>query len=566
MSLVGNLEDLGLGEILQIVSLSRRSGVLSLSSRGREGRISFRQGQVIRATSPTYQEGLGEVLVRKGLIDQEILRRALSIQKGEGFKERLGTILIKYFQVPTAAIEDVVREQIENVVYSLFDWTDGTFDFELQENLEAVDDVGMDPMQFMLDQGLNPQYLAMEGTRLIDERRHQGEETDSEQPMAQTPPVEEGLDLNFNLIESPNFLSSPRLSAATDGKPLLVMVDDNADTLGALAPYLENGGYAVCPFARGEDAITELAALYRSGQRPTALIDVLMPRMDGAGVLGGVELLDLIKDNFPDIPVLAMTDYHNSEAEWKVRRLRFPLIMKPRKNELGDSGVLRSFAEKLLAELIRARTGSSESGWVDRVNLGDELRLEMGEESAYDHVSPVVQSTGISLLRGMLEELHNPSLGGGIILLVLRFASEFMNRAVIFNVKEDEIVGLGQFGIGDQGGLADSAIRNMKIPRGENSLLGQAIESQLSVKIKPGDNTWDNYVIEKLGGTVPTEVFIGPLVSEGKVVALLYGDNLPEKKPIGDTDSLEIFLSQAGLAMEKAILQRRLKEKGLEGM
>ncbi|PLY11667.1 MAG: hypothetical protein C0624_01655 [Desulfuromonas sp.] len=30
MSLVGNLEDLGLGEILQIVSLSRKSGVLTL--------------------------------------------------------------------------------------------------------------------------------------------------------------------------------------------------------------------------------------------------------------------------------------------------------------------------------------------------------------------------------------------------------------------------------------------------------------------------------------------------------------------------------------------------------
>jgi len=48
------------------------------------------------------------------------------------------------------------------------------------------------------------------------------------------------------------------------------------------------------------------------------------------------------------------------------------------------------------------------------------------------------------------------------------------------------------------------------------------------------------------------------------VVAVLYGDNLPDTKPIGDTDSLEIFLSQAGLAMEKALLQRRLKEKSRE--
>jgi hypothetical protein len=30
---------------------------------------------------------------------------------------------------------------------------------------------------------------------------------------------------------------------------------------------------------------------------------------------------------------------------------------------------------------------------------------------------------------------------------------------------------------------------------------------------------------------------------------------------IGDTESLEIFLSQAGLAMEKALLERRLRSK-----
>jgi hypothetical protein len=166
----------------------------------------------------------------------------------------------------------------------------------------------------------------------------------------------------------------------------------------------------------------------------------------------------------------------------------------------------------------------------------------------------------------MLEELNNPALGGGIILLVLRFASEFMNRAVIFIVKRDEIAGLGQFGIHDDDGQFDSKIRNMRIPRGEDSLFAQVIESQVSVKLQPADSHWNRYLSDRLGGGMPDEVFLGPIVSEGKVVAVLYGDNLPEPKPIGDTDSLEIFLSQAGLAMEKALLQRRLKEKNPEGM
>ena len=101
---------------------------------------------------------------------------------------------------------------------------------------------------------------------------------------------------------------------------------------------------------------------------------------------------------------------------------------------------------------------------------------------------------------------------------------------------------------------------------GESSLFSQVIEVRMPLKIKPADNRWNRYLMQKLGGAEPVEVFVGPIVSEDKVVALLYGDNLPDKKPIGDTESLEIFLSQAGMAMEKAILQRRLMEKDLEGM
>jgi hypothetical protein len=166
----------------------------------------------------------------------------------------------------------------------------------------------------------------------------------------------------------------------------------------------------------------------------------------------------------------------------------------------------------------------------------------------------------------MLEELNDPGLGGGIIILVLPFASEFMNRATIFIVKRDEIAGLGQFGLSDREGEADEMVRSLRIPRGEDSLFQQVLESQIPVKLQPEPSRWNMYLMERLGGGVPKEVFLGPIVSEGKVVAVLYGDNLPEKREIGDTDSLEIFLSQAGIAMEKTLLHRRLKERSPEGM
>jgi CheY-like chemotaxis protein len=565
MSLVGNLEDLGLGEILQIVSLSRRSGVLSLQSRGREARIIFQNGQVTRASSTTFQQNLGEVLIQKGVIDLSILKRALSIQADEGCRKLLGALMIERFGVSADAIEKVVREQIENVVYSLFAWAEGTFEFELQEIAQG-DAARLDPVQFMLNQGLNPQYLAMEGSRIIDEKRHRGETDEDDLAPAAAP--DPSFDLAFDLLQQevppsqepqspPRNAASPAPGAAPrHGRPL-VLVDDDPATLEALTVLLDAQGYQVDPIERSEDALIRVDCLYRDGIRPTIVVDLIMPRMDGTGILGGLELLELVRNNFPDLPLLALSDFRNEDAQRKARGMGVPIIMKPLKGELSEG--IPAFTPSLLAGLARVEADGG-GLTLSRVNIGDELRLEMGEEPALS-VAPINQSIGISQLRGMLEELNNPSLGGEIILLVLRFAAEFMNRAVVLLVKKDAIQGLGQFGIEDRDGSADARIRNLRIPRGEPSLFAPVLETRFPLKGEVDDSRWSQHFLGQLGDARPAEIFVGPIVSEGKVVAVLYGDNLPEEKPIGDTDSLEIFLSQAGIAMEKALLQRRLQDQ-----
>jgi hypothetical protein len=38
------------------------------------------------------------------------------------------------------------------------------------------------------------------------------------------------------------------------------------------------------------------------------------------------------------------------------------------------------------------------------------------------------------------------------------------------------------------------------------------------------------------------------------------GDNLPERRPVRGLDTLEIFMNQAGMALEKALLEKRIAE------
>jgi len=63
-----------------------------------------------------------------------------------------------------------------------------------------------------------------------------------------------------------------------------------------------------------------------------------------------------------------------------------------------------------------------------------------------------------------------------------------------------------------------------------------------------------------LGGEWPFEVALFPVITEGKVVALLYCDNAATGEGFSETEGLEIFISQAGLALEKSLLQRKLQE------
>ena len=39
---------------------------------------------------------------------------------------------------------------------------------------------------------------------------------------------------------------------------------------------------------------------------------------------------------------------------------------------------------------------------------------------------------------------------------------------------------------------------------------------------------------------------------------ILYGDNLPELRPATGIRALELFLSQAGLTLEKVLLEKKL--------
>jgi CheY-like chemotaxis protein len=530
MSLVGNLGDLGLGDILQIVSLSRKSGVLSLQHKQNEGKIYFSNGQVIKAWSNIGYDNVGDLLIRKGLVTDRLLERALAVQRKNGIKKRIGAILCEHFKVPRDQIEETVREQTERIVYDFFTWDGGTFEFELGEP-EEIAATNFNPLQFMLEQGLNPQWLALEGTRLKDECDEIYFSRKTEQPVS--------------------------VCGRIDSQTRLVLVDDDSTTNDLLYSLLREKGVNVAAFSDSRNLLDALAGWSPSEQSPPFVIDLIMATLDGEGIFGGLELAKIIKKEWPRQRIVLMSDHIDASVKNRIAGLDIEqLISKPSRNlfvEDSESLAVRDFIDRL----IRIADRSVEEEAAMFFDIGRDLSHEDGVD-LLSH-GETGSATDLSVkMRTLVEEISSPLTPGSIVLPALQLAGEIFNRAVILRCRPGELVGIGQFGLESFCGDADAMIRETVISLAGNSVFSRVLEQPAPCIIAPENSPAEKDFFGRLGEGLPEEIFLGQIKCFGQVTYLLYGDNCPDSTPIAGVEPLEIFLLLAGLALEKELLQKEL--------
>ena len=216
--------------------------------------------------------------------------------------------------------------------------------------------------------------------------------------------------------------------------------------------------------------------------------------------------------------------------------------------------------EYLLMEGARVHDESTQSSFAstEEFSLEEPDAEEEGDGWDDDWGTPQVERKDISSLKALTQELRVPNSTSEITLLVLRFASDIFQRGVLFMVGKNAIVGLGQFGLDLQ--RADEKIRETVLNLEKSDFLKKIVTEQRPFKGRLEKDEVMTYLINALGGSWPSEAAFFPVVAEGKVVAVLYTDNVSTDAAMPETEGLEIFISHAGLALEKSLLQRRIQE------
>ena len=151
---------------------------------------------------------------------------------------------------------------------------------------------------------------------------------------------------------------------------------------------------------------------------------------------------------------------------------------------------------------------------------------------------------------------------GEAVLSLLRFASQLLARAVVFSVEGDVATGMGEFGVLLSGGRSGAdAVRQTVLTLREPSILKAAVDRRRTY-VGPLEPTRVNLALaERLGGAEVREAVAVPLLVAGEVRFVLYADNAPSSRPIGQVDTLESSAARAARIIEKT-LQARSKSGG----
>ncbi len=715
--------------------MSRRSGTLQLTTPAESGEIVFRAGKVVAAVRTNGKGSLGDALLEAGVIAATQYQDMLAAQKAG----KRGQELFSAFKLDEAAMNAALEALLKRVIFAMFDWAEGTFSFVLEETPDVWRGFVLDGMRVVFEPGLNPQYLAIEGARLRDERTKEDslesflsrdkptaqarleqsaqstsvkeiaarlrEAADlpqkggaAEAAAASAPERDDIMTGTFSEGPAPDGAPSekvipfpaervrreaapvpaPAPARPAPGampmpaapKPIVPAPPGSAAGAEAAAGVAREAAFDARPAPAPAPAATPapapapvaasaarllavdddpqvtkhiraaLAARYGEvlvadtvqdalniiGQSSGDLLvasDLIIARSDGRGILGGIEILERIREKWPQLPVVLFTDYQNEEAETKAKALGVAAVLtKPRKAQVqaapkdGQSpladflknleGALEPHREAIqlslqkaaakaappppvvapapgpaaaasadkpaaprrpvietpAAEKVSAATPAAEVGAQKTVDIGRELVGELGDlEQADEDLPPVVLSAGeMATLRSMLAELIDPANRDTITLLVLRFASNIVERAGLFLATRRAYVGLGGFSIDEPSDRFVARVRKIQIPVDHDSVFARVSRFRAMIRGELKQGEGNQRLVTGLGGKWPPDNTVAaPLISGDRVAAILYGDN-PSGKPLGPTDGLEIFLQQAGLAMDRALLERKLED------
>jgi len=570
-------------DIIQLVYTTRKSGIFIVKGSKGESTIVFRNGYIVGANHINNSVRIGTVLVKTGAITIDDLKQAMGVMKNTG-KDHM-PLLATLVQMGTLRREDAIRglkKLVEMTIVELMYWTKGTFTFD-------TDPVVISDGEQELE--VDSQMALMDASRVFDERerdRAAGKEIPSletlysdvlpeenagatkgehstitaddlgladldrlEQKIPQPVHEMEILDPaaihskqtrellpGFSLEEQEAFVSFLRKSAGRRAAPDAMakqaskaVVIFSGDTLISHSVMSLCNDRGVLVFATDDEKELDwlVSQCLLSARMPVVVFD--NPARSGGGFsrekIAG--LRKLVSGKYSAVPVIQFASHQESdfilESYHDGVRAVFP---KPSKDEQRETFIQDMI--KFLDTFMSYVTG-----------------FQYGRDDADIYGKTLKE--GITLLRGI-------TIPSDAALVVLSTVSDMFERAVTLVVRASELIGERAIGIGSEKSMGPTRADRLKIQLSQPSVFRDVIEKGRVYYGDSGDETLRTF-FSQIGKPLSPAIVLLPLISDRKVVAVIYGDfGQKEASPVR-LDMLEILSLQAGIVLEYALFRRQ---------
>lgn len=160
VSLTGNLEFFNIYDILMLLHLGRKTGVLFIEHQKEKRQIFLHQGIIVFALSSDYRDSLAKFMIENSYITNKQLNDGYQTMKEYPKKYKSPwDILVEREVLKEKDLKRAAEFNTSQTIYSVFRWKKGTFQFShfgrLPEHAIIVN--------------IDPQSLIMEGVRMSDE-------------------------------------------------------------------------------------------------------------------------------------------------------------------------------------------------------------------------------------------------------------------------------------------------------------------------------------------------------------------------------------------------------------
>lgn len=581
MSLLGRLEDLSLTDIIQIVFLSRRTGVLEIIDSAGRHTVLFRHGLVVNASAPEHPD-LVTFLLKRGAIPAD---RVAEIRRLEDHGLPCGGTVVEMGFVSGEDLVGAIRDRVVSVITPLLHSREGDFNFILSESMSPVD-MEYEPDTFLEERGFSPQKIVgmAEGEKIkplrgLEESLKAGKALLRTAPGDSHPPsLDLGLGQKTEAAEEDPFPDeAPPRAGAGAGTP--VKSTSQFKVAGGLFDVESPEAAYRNVILYERDPLVRVAARRAFGKKGVKITQF--------GSLDDVRgaITDLFRSNSFFVTFLELTDDDAATRvmqQVKRRNPRLPVVIVDSVADLrrrhallragADLYLTRPPKERMLPEMAHEELAL----FADELVLFAERSFEQWEQMtggfgaeagkrfyAMAEKENVDRSFGV--LKQLINELSDPNDISQVSATILRLSGEYLERGALFMAAGEEFIGLGGFGVTGAGDSMDERVRGLRLPAAEPSVLSDVIASTQAHRGKLRRTTANVQLVEALGSLLPTEVVALPIMHNDRGIGILYGDNAEHRSPIDSMTGLEIFLSQAGYAFGNAVSAWQKTGGGREG-